>query len=80
MTGEHQFYRWAGLAWLVAMTIPHLAVQFGFFTDGLFCCFGVVGIFLAAAGLIKGGWGGRICAGLALFVFARPAFYFFHGH
>ena len=80
VTAEKRFYRWSGYLSLPFMAVPHLAVYFSFFSDGLFCFFGAIGLFLAVAGIVKGGWGGRACAVFAILVFVRPTFYFFHGH
>jgi len=71
-----QYYRWAGYASLPCVAVPLLVFFSGFVDYVLIFTFGPVGLLLAISGLRKGALGAKICAGLALLVFAFLALVF----
>jgi len=77
---ERKFCRWAGYLSPIFMAVPLLALRLAFFSDALFCFFAAIGLFLAVAGLIRGGWISRICAVLAFVLVPPSLFQFLHHH
>lgn len=81
-TFVQRYYRWAGVLALPCMGVPLIQLHvFHVFNYEVAFYFGTIGLLFAVSGISKGQKGGRICAAIALLLFAYlTAFYVYINH
>jgi hypothetical protein len=77
MTAQQKYYRIAGYVALAVVAVPLIQLEsFHIFNYRVFFVFGTIGLLFAISGVWKGQRSGRICAAIALVVWAYLASFF----
>jgi hypothetical protein len=77
VNAEQQYYRLAGYLALPAIAVPLIQLHvFHIFSYEVFFFFGTVGLVFGVSGIWKGERRGRICAAIALLLYAYLAMFF----
>jgi len=74
---KQRYYRWAGFLALPCIGVPLIQLHvFHVFNYEVAFFFGTIGLLLAVSGISKGQKRGRICAAIALLLFADLAAFY----